>query len=1009
MGARIFSDGRNPKDKTSLAVARRVARQMRRRRDRYLARRKGLMRALVRYGLMPGDREDRKTLESLDPFELRSRSLDEALTPHELGRALFHINQRRGFKSNRKLEREDQEAGKVKQGISKLRAAIEESGAQTLGEFLHRRQQNGETVRTRLQGTGAKAEYELYPDREMLMEEFDVIWTAQATHHPDLLSDEAHDSLKRIIFFQRPLKPVTPGKCSLNPTEERAPWALPSAQRFRIYQELNHLRVGRVGDQSRPLALEERDILVAELEKKQKVTFKGFRRLLKFDAELVFNMEDEKRKHLNGNLTTFMLSKEEYFGAAWLEFDEAKQDEIVERLLIEEDESQLIGWLGRECGLVEEIAEGISAVSLPKGYLAIGRTALSQVIVNLRDDVITWAEAAEKAGYHHSDKRTGEIFDRLPYYGIPLERHTAFGTGEPSDPQEIRFGKIANPTVHIGLNQLRRLVNAIVKKYGHPDEVILELARELKQGRMKRQEIQRQQAENQKLNDRRREQLSELNLPDTGENLLRLRLWEELNVDDPIDRRCVYTGEQISIRKLFSNEVQIEHILPFSRSLDNSFANKTVSFRSANNFKDKGTPYEAFGSSPSGYDWEGIVARAGSLAKNKQWRFAPDAMERFKDAGGFLDRHLTDTQYLNVLCREYLTGICDPNKVWVTPGRLTAMLRGKWHLNSLLSDHNLKERSDHRHHAIDAFVVGVTDRGLLNRISKSAARAEDAKLEKLFDEMPDPWEGFRDQVNDALHDFMVSFRRDHMLSSKSRSQGATSGSLHNDTAFGIVEGPDKSGKTLVVHRKPLESFKNAKEFDAIRDDATRKCLAEFVEKGIASGKTFQKCLAGYTEQYGTRKVRILETLAVIPIRDDQGNAYKAYKGDSNHCYEIFEKSDGRWGGEVLSTFQANAGEGKPAWMQEHPDARLLFRLFKDDVVAVDDGNGNGPRYLRVVKFSPGQIVLVEHFEGGNLKARDAASNEEDPFKYLTKSPLGLQKLKARLAVVDELGEVFLVA
>src|SRR6185437_5021873 len=110
IGVRIFSDGRDPQSGTSLAVDRRGPRQQRRRRDRLIARRDRLMDALIRHGLMPAVEGERKRLQEADPYELRARGLDEALTLHELGRALFHLDQRRGFKSNRKTDRAGDEA-----------------------------------------------------------------------------------------------------------------------------------------------------------------------------------------------------------------------------------------------------------------------------------------------------------------------------------------------------------------------------------------------------------------------------------------------------------------------------------------------------------------------------------------------------------------------------------------------------------------------------------------------------------------------------------------------------------------------------------------------------------------------------------------------------------------------------------------------------------------------------------------------------------------------------------
>lgn len=136
MGVRIFSDGRDPKSGASLAVERRMARQARRRRDRLLGRKNALMGALVEFGLMPRAQEERKRLERLDPYRIRAEGLEKKLSLYELGRALFHINQRRGFKSNRKTDKSNED-GKIVSGIQRLRERLAAANARTLGEYLY--------------------------------------------------------------------------------------------------------------------------------------------------------------------------------------------------------------------------------------------------------------------------------------------------------------------------------------------------------------------------------------------------------------------------------------------------------------------------------------------------------------------------------------------------------------------------------------------------------------------------------------------------------------------------------------------------------------------------------------------------------------------------------------------------------------------------------------------------------------------------------------------------------
>jgi len=350
-----------------------------------------------------------------------------------------------------------------------------------------------------------------------------------------------------------------------------------------------------------------------------------------------------------------------------------------------------------------------------------------------------------------------------------------------------------------------------------------------------------------------------------------------------------------------------------------------------------------------------------------------------------IDRQLTDTQYLSRISKEYLSKICDPNKVWVTPGRLTAMLRGRWGLNSILSDHNRKNRTDHRHHAIDAIVIGVTDRGLLQKISRAAEPAEKKYMEKLLDGMPDPWPGFRDEVKAKVQAIIVSHKPDH----------GRQGALHNDTAYGIASGPNAKGVCEVVTRVPITSFKKMSDLDLIRDDSWRERIKATIE-GLPE-REMKQALQNLSDETGIRRIRILQSLSVIPIRDKNGRVYKGYKGDGNSCYEIFLTPKGKWDGEVISTFDANQKNFTAHWHKQYPTAPLVMRLFKDDLVEMEHDGLR--RVMRVVKFSQGAIYFAEHFEGGALKARDAASNDDDPFKYLQKSPSSLQKLGAKKAPV----------
>lgn len=1039
-GSRIFSDGRDPKSGASLAVDRRAARAMRRRRDRFKQRQTALLKHLTLVGLFPASDGDRKALAGLDPFALRARALHEALPLHHLGRALFHLNQRRGFKSNRKADRgKSEEDGKIRIGVSRLHEKMREAGAQTLGEFLHGRRASATdpntipSVRTRLRpetDEGAKGDgYDFYPDRQMLEDEFELIWEWQEAHHPDVLTSENKKRLYEVIFHQRPLKKPKIGKCSLLGDEDRLPKAHPLFQQRRLLEELNALKIVRTGQLASSLTLEQRDALYLKLKDKRVVTFESLRKVLKLDPDDRFNKESENRKDIKGDEVAAELGAKTRFSNRWAHLDAKAQWDIISRVRdqeSDEDEAKLLAWLKDVHDLTDERAKATAGARLPEGYGRFGITATTELIEALRDEVIVYNEAVKRADLgHHSDRRTGEIFtDRngrpaLPYYGVALERHIMPGTGETNDPEEMRVGRLTNSTVHVGLNQLRKVVNALIRTYGPPQEIAVELARELKLDDERKREINNRNRRNREAAEQRSKKLNEIGLADKGGNRAILKLWEELNPQNVLDRRCVYTGTQISIDMLFSGAVEIDHILPFSATLDDSGSNKILCMREANREKRKRSPYEAFGHRG---DWEDIAARVSRLPREKRWRFEPDAMTRFDKQGGFLARQLVDTQHLSRLAREYL-GVLYPDSgegsshVWVSPGRLTEMVRRKLGLNDLLPDHNFsgggdqkKNRLDHRHHAIDAIVIAIVDRGMLQAIARASAEAGFEGQERII--IPEPWKDFRNEVRSVINSIIVSHRPDHGTASKKREKkgpDATAGRLHNDTAYGLTGEKDAKGNDIVVHRVSLTALKKPADIEGVRDPDLRVALLAWT-KG-RDGKDFEARLRKFPELgpghfRNIRRLRVIEPLSVIPIRDTNGRPYKGYKGDSNYRYDVWELKDGKWVAEVVSMFDAH----QPGWTsvvrRGNPTARKVLSLHQDDVLAVQQ-DGQGRKLMRVVKFGQnGQITLAEPNEAGDLKRRDATPNDLDPFKYTAPTAGGLKRMKARQVRIDELGRVF---
>lgn len=1016
LGVRIFSDGREPKSLASKAADRRLARQMRRRRDRVLKRRQRLLDALVRFGLMPSDAAERKELQQLDPWVLRARALDEELSPFEVGRALFHLSRKRGFRSSRKDGRDaeaEKERGKVHAAISETRQRVADAGFRTVGEYLASLHAERQPVRARRSPDGG---YVLYLQRDMVSEEFDRIWAAQASYTPAVFTSEAHAALKDILLFQRRLLPVRPGRCVFEPSEPRARLCSPLQQRFRMLQELANLRI-REGLASRPLSLDERDRMLDRLARDPNVvSFAELAKSAGYKNSTVFNFgNDPKRKGFRGDVVGAGFSRKDALGAEWKKLDPAiqqglavlveqadQQDALVAALLAlpantgpaaeilgkQEDAPDVLEALARlPFTISEPVARVLGGLKLPDDFGSVSLKALRRIVPELEKEVVTFDVAVQRAGYtHHSQFYDGVLHDFLPYYGELLRGYTS-PADKAKDPSEREFGKIANPTVHIGLNQVRQLVNALIRRYGHPAEIIIELTREFGASGEKRREILKKQAENQERNERYDRELQALGVRVNRENRIKLQLWEELGKDDALARYCVYSGTRLSKSALFSEEIEVDHVLPFSRSLHDGIGNKVLCTRQANRDKGNRTPFEAFGHTPN---WDGIVERAASLPGRKPELFAEAALETFLQGRDFLARHLTDTAYLGRVGKQYLSAICPPDRVWVSSGRLTGMLRGKWGLSRLLSDDSQKNRDDHRHHALDAAVIGACSRSVIQRIATAAARAEAGGEQRLLERLELPWPSYREDLAEKLRGVNVSYKPDH----------GREAALHNDTNYGMREPAGDNRNPLVGRRVPVESLDSVAKAESIFDERLRSELVALLAP-LSGTKEIRGALAAWIQKTGTRRVFCVERLNVIPIHDRRtGLPYRYVKGDSNYCYEIYRQPDGKWGGEVISTFEANQRGFDPHASTSRSGQPLLFRLHKDDLLAI--ASDSETRMMRVAKFTDGMIALVELHEA-NVDARTRV--KDSGLKYLFKAPGMLRPLKARIVGVNVLGYV----
>jgi len=1042
LGARIFSDGRDPQNKESNAKGRREPRSHRRQHDRRLKRRARLLADLEANGLMPPAGPERDALFLENPYELRARAVREPATLHQLGRAIWHISKHRGFQSNRRADKDADESGKIATGSRALEAMLDDQGHPSYGAFLWSRLENGEGARIRLQGAGAKASYDFYPTRAVLQAEFDKIWRVQEQYHSDL-TEGLRQRICDTVFHQRPLKPVVPGRCTFFPDEPRLAKWHPLAQEFLILSELANLR--KIDEAGEPvLDLTSRNLIARTLLDGQSITWAGLRKTLNLGGGADFNLEKGGLKRLAHNeVSTRMIGSKKKPGPLadqWHDFDNDKKVAILEQIDQIDDPDELMETLQSNFDFSLETAMVLEKIRLPDGHLRFCKKATRAIVAEMRQDNITYDEAVKRApdlggaGLDHSDFRPDVAVDVLPPYNRldVLQRMIGNGTNNPDDPDERRFGKITNPTVHIALGQFHRVMNLLIHEFGKPAEVVLETARDLRKSTDELKNINSEIKKNEARNNRWRQELEEagLLLPGqrVGDHFLRMRLWEEMG-RTATDRCCPYTGHQISLTQLHSNAVEIDHILPQADTFDNSPANKTVAFREANQRKGNLSPAEAALRYPEFFDQEAMIARTRHLPNNKNWRFRPDAMEKWEAQKSFEDRQLHATGYIAKVARAYAEALFPKrdadgerrNHVWVLTGKMTALLRQRWALN--LGDHNRKDRNDHRHHAIDAAVIGVIDRTMIKNLQDLARRHGEEAVIRFLPAPPEPFDGFRDAVHKAIRDVRVSHRAQHG-SANPADPSQTSGRLHADSAYGQIRDVPENQADLtignVVIRKKVTDL-SAKEIGQVRDFKLRTelqiCTGPAMDKALSKKeqiKQLANSLAKWSDDTGHRRLRLIKPLALArPVSNKSGKPCKWYAPGENHCVDIVELPDGKWAYHAIDIWQANSGGGQN-WRDVFPDAKFVMRLHKNDTIQLFDWDDKenaiipGSNQIKLVKgiwASPTNryISLVDINETGKLE--DRSKDIDDHFEWDRPVYDKLRLRRARRVRIDELGRV----
>jgi CRISPR-associated endonuclease Csn1 len=1009
LGVRIFTAGtegdiEKGRDE-SRGIKRRMARGARRNLARRAGRMHGLYLALVKAGLLPEPPDLNKgplapiidrSLKELDlelirmggdasklPYDLRAKALDNQLKPFELGRVFYHLAQRRGFKSNKRADArtDGEERGKVKEGIRRQQEKMGEKGARTIGEMLCKEDPEIERIRAR------------YNSRDMIEHEFNAIWEKQKEFHPKLLTEGLRSNLHEHIFFQRPLKSVDHlvGYCSLEqgrwvkvlrrkrrdgrkfdePKQMRvykAPRRLaladPLAQRVRLLQRLNDLKINHADGTSSPLSLEQRSELLAKMQNGD-VAFKEVKKLLKLGKEDSLNLESGQ-KSLVGNRTAGKMRA--VLGDAWDSYSELDKSKLVYLLVKAQSTDELVTKLKTEWGFDMDRAAQLADADLEDGYLSFSRTACEKLLPGLE---------------------AGRSLNTI--------REELYGASKPSEPLDSlpivtqAFPDLRNPVVSRVLTELRKVVKAIIRKWGLPQSFTLELARELKNSRETRKVITKNIEERTNERDKARNILIDRGLvvKPKARDVEKYLLWEECG---GIEAKCPYTGKIISLTDLFSTNSpwDIEHIIPYSRSLNDSFANKTLCWEKFNrNEKHNKLPMEL---SPAKIEeiLNRVQAWPNSATKAKKLR-------RFRQTEvdqNFISSQLNDTAYATRLACDYLAllyGGRSDNQgqhIFASKGQATAQLRGVWKMNELLGGRE-KNRGDHRHHAIDALVIALSTHEILKTLAYASKNPTDINRVK-FSKIPPPWDNFIGGVEQSLGQVIISRQLKRKLS----------GRLHEETNYGAIDEKIKTSRVAV------EALTKKQIADIVNPVIKDRVLAQLEALGKDDPKQAFKDRKDhpYLQAKDGRHIPIHKVkLAYNQSTVEVGAEFRKRNviPDSNHHMAVYEVQDSKgrtkWDYEVVSLLDATMrhSQGLPV-VDKKPG--FVMTLSAGDTVMYEQEGKKIQAWVRTV-VSDGRVGLVVHTD-----ARKKEEQKKDgAFKEFAINTL--RELHCVKTQIDPVGEI----
>lgn len=805
MGSHLFDAPQEDKTKVSLAVGRRNARSARRNNQRTKARQKHCLNLLIQAGMVP-EGSSKQWMQSKKGdrplLELRFCGLERLLSNREFAQVLYSLSARRGYiphgegRINKLIKIDsqtavDEETGKVLKSINQNSKLMKSGNYRTIGEMFF----NLGTSRNK------DGNYEHCVLNTQVIDEVHKLFEAQRMFHNPVATSELEDLfIKNLTWEKKTLDHDAKvynlvGTCSYFPHEKRAALADFSSELCRAYERFGHLRIVNADGNECSLCKELINTYLTILfspeqlkPSEAKITYARIRKDLDLSAHVFFkgiDIDDEKRREvfepkawrsLRGHLSSDLMRK--------LHSNTSLADDICEALTYASSEDSLLERLN-DLSLTDADIDEILSIpftgKLFKGYGSRSRKALEILLDAFEDShVLTLTEAEDASGLLNMRlTKDGERFTLLPPY-------TVF------DPQ------CKNPVILRSMSRMRHIINSIIRIHGVPDEIHIELGRELKHSKHEKEVISKRNRKNERNNKEWSEQAAKIlgiNPEEVRSKLLKkIALYEEQEGCD------AYTGASINFERLISDDTycEIDHVLPYSRTCDDSRNNKVLVLSKSNQDKRERTPFEWMtqDTDKGAPTWSAFQARVianHKLSPRKRSYLLNNNLGPDQE-GEFLSRNLNDDRYMSRTVKNFLEKTLlfpdDGRKrhVIAVAGGATASLRHVWGLNFGVD--NTKDRSDDRHHAVDACVIAACSESTIKKVARARSYGykyfEKVKQDRLKDTQP--WLSFADEV---------IARKEFVVPTRMVSHGVT-GRAFEDTNYHFIELSDDKKQLAVL-------------------------------------------------------------------------------------------------------------------------------------------------------------------------------------------------------------------